>query len=99
MATVRQGSSVAGAHATPVGVREVTGFDGTLEEALANGLVTRAPPLIWNDWQAWRRIEGGAPSAAVDGPDRVLDHRAEGNLGAHVDLVGNHVARKRAHNP
>ena len=33
---------------------EVSGFDGTFEEAVEMGLIDKPPPLKWNRWQVYR---------------------------------------------
>ena len=51
----------------PGRVREVTGYEDTFEEAVAEGLIPTPPLLFWNGWQAWRREHGGRPTTADDG--------------------------------
>ena len=50
-----------------VAVREVTGFDGTFEEAVTEGLIRSPGVATWNGWQRWRRDEGGRPTVEDDG--------------------------------
>ena len=47
--------------------REVTGWDGTFEEAVDADVIPRPPPLNWNRWQRWRSDEGGGPTIDIDG--------------------------------
>ena len=47
--------------------REVTGFDGTFEEAVTAGLVPKPPNLQWGSWMKWRKRFGALPSTEVDG--------------------------------
>ena len=49
------------------GYREVTGYDGTYEEAIEAGLVKCPPPMKWNAFQRYRRVTGQAPSQEADG--------------------------------
>ena len=56
--------------------REVTGWDGTFEEAVEADIIQRPPPLSWNRWQRWRSDEGGGPTTATDGYSRDTRHEA-----------------------
>ena len=42
----------------PARQREVTGFDGTFEEAVEADLIDKPPPMKWNRWQAYRKLTG-----------------------------------------
>ena len=63
------------ARAPPLGVarlaqgaiREVTGFDGTYEEAVAEGLIDKPPLMKWNRWQAYRKFTATGPTIEDDG--------------------------------
>ena len=56
--------------------REVTGWDGTFEEAVDADVIPRPPPLNWNRWQRWRSDEGGGPTIDTDGYSRDARHEA-----------------------
>ena len=56
--------------------REVTGWDGTFEEAVDADVIPRPPPLNWNRWQRWRSAGGGGPTTATDGYSRDTRHEA-----------------------
>ena len=56
--------------------REVTGWDGTFEEAVDADVIPRPPPLNWNRWQRWRSDEGGGPTIDIDGYSRDARHEA-----------------------
>ena len=51
--------------------REVTGYDGTFEEAVEEGIIEKPARLTWNAFQTWRTDVGMRPSEAVDGPPPV----------------------------
>ena len=60
--------------------REVTGFDGTYEEAVEMELIERPPPMVWNSWQRYRKLTGSVPTEKEDGPRGKLENRAEAAL-------------------
>ena len=53
--------------AAVVAARQVTGYDGTFEEAVIEGLIRAPGVATWNGWQRWRREEGGRPTIEDDG--------------------------------
>ncbi len=57
--------------------KEVTGFDGTFEEAIEEGIVTMPPPMMWNRWQPYRTATETRPDVRADGPEYQIDNRHE----------------------
>ena len=56
-------SASGGARAPPrTTTREVTGHDGTFEEAVVLGLVPKPPNMQWGSWMKWRKRYGALPS-------------------------------------
>ena len=49
------------------GVSPVAGFQGSLSEAIAQGVVPKPPLVEFNAWQKWRRDHGKRPRTAADG--------------------------------
>ncbi len=49
------------------GVRVVTGYEGTIGEAIADGAIPRPPLVSFNEWQQWRRDFGKRPRHATEG--------------------------------
>ena len=45
---------------------EVSGFEGTFEEAVEMGLIDKPPPLKWNRWQVYRQLTGSIPTPQAD---------------------------------
>ena len=60
--------------------REITGFDGTFEEAVQLGLVEKPPRLAWNAFQRWRTQVGLRPTIADDGEPPIPMNRLESAL-------------------
>ena len=60
--------------------REITGFDGTFEEAVELGLVNKPPRLAWNAFQRWRATVGMRPTVAEDGEPPIPMNRLESKL-------------------
>ena len=55
------------ADGAPARQREVTGYDGTFEEAVEADLIDKPPPMIWYRWQAYRKLTGSTPTLQEDG--------------------------------
>ena len=92
-----EGPSAAAADGHPI--REVTGFDGTFEEAVTEGLIDKPPPIVWGDWQKYRRITQTRPTPDDDG--QPYDNRVEGKLYSRVQSFyygPNYKARARRYN-
>mgnify|MGYP003325879522 CR=1 FL=1 len=49
------------------GAAHVTGYGGTLSEAIRSGEVPKPPRCNWNEWQVWRKSPGRRPATAAAG--------------------------------
>ena len=58
---------------------EVSGFEGTFEEAVEMGLIDKPPPLKWNRWQVYRQLTGSIPTPQAD-PGYVQSNVAEAKV-------------------
>ena len=47
--------------------RQVSGYTGSFDDAVANGLIPAPHLMGWNTWQQWRKGAGRRPTKAVDG--------------------------------
>ena len=64
----------------PEGTREVTGWDGTFEEAVEMGMVIQPKPLRWQEWLRWRKFYGARPTPEEDPPDTLPSMLTEGKI-------------------
>ena len=64
--------------ATPV--REVTGWDGSFEEAVSLSLVDHSRCLRWGEWLRWRKFYGARPTLDVDPPGSIPGNKFEAQV-------------------
>ena len=83
MAAEQTQPSPAAADAEPR-FREVTGYDGSFEEAVEVGLYDKPPPLVWNDWLHYRKISRSLPTTEFDGPGQAYESTRESKVYARV---------------
>ena len=57
--------------------KEVSGFEGSLEDAMDQGIVEAPGLLEFNQWQVWRRDFGRRPTLAKDGATTTTRLEAE----------------------
>ena len=55
---------------------EVSGYDGSLQEAIHDGRVPTPPLMSLNMWQTWRANEGRRPTMEADNVTRTTSQEA-----------------------